>query len=48
MPPRALGIARIPVLHGRILDLGVVKRNQFHDRCVELVLVSLWRLQPSR
>src|SRR6185503_2514196 len=25
----ALGVARIPVLHGRIFDLGVVMRDQF-------------------
>src|SRR5215469_9824585 len=37
-----LGIARIPVLDRRILDLGIVERNQFDDRCVKLVLVASW------
>src|ERR1700693_5677015 len=40
-PP--FGIARIPVLHGRIFDLGVVKRDEFDYRSVELVLIPFWR-----
>src|SRR3546814_21173812 len=36
----ALGIARIPVLDGRIFDLGIVERDQFHHGGVELVLVA--------
>ena len=36
----ALGVARIPVLHGRIFDLGVVERDQFDHRGVQLVLVA--------
>ncbi|MDZ7770872.1 MAG: hypothetical protein U5K38_18355 [Woeseiaceae bacterium] len=36
----AFGVARIPVLHGRVLDLGVVQRDQFDDGGVELVLVA--------
>jgi hypothetical protein len=39
----ALGVARIPVLHGGILDLGVVKRDQLDHGGVELVLVALRR-----
>ena len=33
-------IARIPVLHGRVLDEGIVERHQFHDRGVQLVLIA--------
>ena len=36
----AFGVARIPVLHGRVLDLGVVERDQFDHGGVELVLVA--------
>ena len=36
----ALGIARIPVLDGRIFDLGIVERDQLDHRGVELVLVA--------
>ena len=36
----AFGVARIPVLHGRILDLGVVERDQLDHRGVQLVLVA--------
>ena len=36
----AVGVARIPVLHGRVLDLGVVERDQFDHRGVQLVLVA--------
>ena len=34
------GVARIPVLDGRILDLGVVERDQLDHRGMELVLVA--------
>ena len=34
------GVAGIPVLHGRIFDLGVVERDQFDHRGVQLVLVA--------
>ncbi len=40
MPPLPFGVARIPVLHGRILDLGVVERDQLDHGGVELVLVA--------
>ena len=36
----ALGVAGIPVLHRRILDLGVVERDQLDHRGVKLVLVA--------
>ena len=36
----AVGVARIPVLHGRIFDLGVVKRDEFDHGGVQLVLVA--------
>ena len=36
----AVGVARIPVLDGRVLDLGVVERDQLDHRGVELVLVA--------
>src|SRR5262249_37484683 len=39
----AVLVARVPVLHGRVLDLGVVERDQLDDRGVELVLVALRR-----
>ncbi len=39
-PALALGIAGVPVLHGRILDLGIVERDQFDHGGVELVLVA--------
>ena len=37
---RAVGVARIPVLNGRIFDLGVVERDQLDHRRVQLVLVA--------
>src|SRR5262249_39725408 len=37
------GIARIPVLHGRIFDLGVFVRDQLDDSGVKLVFVALRR-----
>src|SRR5581483_9589849 len=36
----ALGVARIPVLHRRILDLGVVERDELDHGGVQLVLVA--------
>ena len=39
----ALGIARIPILHRRILDLRIVERNQLDHRRMQLVLVALRR-----
>ena len=39
----ALGVARIPVLHRGVLDLGIVEGDQLDDRGVELVLVALRR-----
>ena len=36
----ALAVAGIPVLHGRIFDLGVVMRDQLDDRRMQLVLVA--------
>ena len=39
----AFGVARIPVLHGRVFDLGIVERDQLDHRRVQLVLVALRR-----
>src|ERR1044071_6492954 len=39
----ALLVARVPVLHRRILNLRVVQRDEFHDGRVQLVLVELRR-----
>ena len=39
----ALGVARIPVLHGRIFDLRILVRDQLDDRGMELVFVALRR-----
>ena len=36
----AVLIARIPVLDGRVLDLGIVQRDQLDDRRVQLVLIA--------
>ena len=36
----AVGVARIPVLHRRIFDLGVVQRDQLDHGGVQLVLVA--------
>src|SRR5208337_5019235 len=33
-------VARIPVLHGRVFDLSVVERDQFHHCGVKLVLIA--------
>ncbi len=33
-------VARVPVLYGRILDLRVLHRNQFHNRRMQLVAVT--------
>ncbi len=43
MPPLPSLVARVPVLHGRVLDLGVVERDQLDHRGVQLVLVALRR-----
>ena len=43
MPPLPFFVARIPVLHGRIFDLGAVERHEFDDRRMQLVLVALGR-----
>ena len=40
MPPLPLLVAGIPVLHGRIFDLGIVQRDQLDHRGVELVFVA--------
>ena len=40
MPPRPCGVARIPVLDGRVLDLGVVERDQLDHGGMQLVLVA--------
>src|SRR5258708_31130983 len=37
----AFGIAGIPVLHRRIFDLGVIKRDQFDHGGMQLVFVAL-------
>ena len=42
-PALALSIAGIPVLDRAVLDLGIVERDQFDHRGVELVLVALRR-----
>ena len=39
----ALRVAGVPVLHRRVLDLGVVERDQLDHRGVQLVLVALRR-----
>src|ERR1700694_4004234 len=39
----ALGIAGIPVLHRRIFDFGIVKRDQFDHGGVQLVFIALRR-----
>ncbi len=36
----ALLVARIPVLHRRVFDLGVLERDELDDRGVQLVLVA--------
>src|SRR5205823_45593 len=38
-----LGVTRVPVLHGRVLDLRVLVRDQLDHRGVQLVLVALRR-----
>ena len=40
MPPLPSAVARIPVLHGGIFDLGVVQRDQLDHGGVQLVLVA--------
>ena len=39
----AVLVARVPVLHGRVLDVGVVQRDQFDHRRVQLVGVERGR-----
>src|SRR6202040_3432581 len=39
----ALGVAGVPVLHRRIFDLGIVKRDQFDHGGVQLVFIALRR-----
>ena len=39
----AFGVARVPVLHGRIFDFGIVQRNEFDNSGVQLVFVAHWR-----
>src|SRR5439155_8963340 len=39
----ALGVARVPVLHGRVFDLRVLMRDQLDNRGMQLVLVALRR-----
>ncbi len=39
-PALALGVAGVPILHGRVLDLRVVQRDQLDHRGVKLVLVA--------
>ena len=36
----ALRVAGVPVLHRRVLDLGVLQRDQLDNRCMELILVA--------
>ena len=38
-----LAVARVPVLHGRILDAGVVLRHEFHDGAVQLLAAEFRR-----
>ena len=40
MPPLPVLVARIPVLHRRIFDLGVFQRHQLDHRGMQLVLVA--------
>ena len=39
----AFFVARVPVLHGRIFDVGVVHRHQLHHRRVQLIGIKLGR-----
>src|SRR3546814_1835649 len=36
----AVLVARIPILYGRILDLGAIQRDQFDDGSMQLVFVT--------
>src|SRR5450759_238483 len=38
----AVRVTRIPVLHGRVLDLRVLQGHQLDHRGVQLVLVTHW------
>ena len=40
MPPDAVGVAGIPVLHRRVLDVGIIESDQLDDRRVQLILVA--------
>src|SRR5690606_9091720 len=37
----ALSVARVPVLHRRVLDLSIIQRDQLNDSRMKLVLVTL-------
>ena len=39
-PALAFAVARVPVLHGRVLDFGPFLHHDFHDGCMQLVLVA--------
>ena len=39
-PAAAFLIARIPVLHSGVLDLGVIQRDELHHRRVQLIFVA--------
>ncbi len=43
MPPRPCRSPVYQFLHGRVFDLGVVHRDQFDDRGVQLIFVALGR-----
>ena len=47
-PALALGVTRIPVLHGRIFDGGVIQRHQLDYCGVQLVLVAHRRGAPLK
>ena len=42
-PALAVLITGIPVLHGRVFDLGIGQRDKFHNSSVKLVLIPLRR-----
>src|SRR5881394_442263 len=41
-PATAVLVAGIPILHGRVFDLGALERDELDDGGVELVLVAHW------
>ena len=45
-PALAVLVARVPVLHRRVLDRGAVERHEFDHRGVQLVLVAHRRRAP--